>query len=79
MLQRLFTALFGRFAARLRFPQLFAVAALLFLIDLLFPDFVPFVDELMLGLLTLLLGSLKKGAAAGEEKPPLKDVTPHGG
>ncbi|MBS1136765.1 MAG: putative transrane protein [Proteobacteria bacterium] len=49
-----------RFASRLRFPQLFALVAALFVIDLLVPDVIPFADEIILGLLTLLLGSLRK-------------------
>lgn len=43
--------------SRLRFPVLFVIAALLFLADLVFPDAIPFVDELLLGLGTALLGS----------------------
>ncbi len=42
---------------RLRFPWLFGMTAILFGIDLLLPDVVPFADELMLGLTTLLLGA----------------------
>jgi hypothetical protein len=49
-----------RYFARLRFPWLFAVAALVFGIDLVFPDMLPFVDELMLGLATLLMGAWRK-------------------
>lgn len=49
-----------RFASRLRFPQLFALIATLFLIDLAIPDFIPFADEILLGLATLLFGSLRK-------------------
>lgn len=49
-----------RFAGRLRFPQLFLLAAGLFLLDLLIPDFIPFIDELMLGLTTLILANLRK-------------------
>lgn len=44
---------------RLRHPQLFALAAALFAVDLAIPDFVPFIDELMLALVTLLFGSWK--------------------
>ena len=40
---------------RLRSWQLVAVAAVLFLIDLFVPDPLPFVDEGVLGLLTLWL------------------------
>ena len=49
-----------RYAAGLRFPRLLAVTAALFVLDLLFPDMVPFVDEILLGLISLLLASLKK-------------------
>jgi Family of unknown function (DUF6116) len=55
-----------RFAAGLRFPTLFAVAAALFLLDLLIPDFIPFADELLLGLLTLMLASWKRRRPRGE-------------
>ncbi len=41
--------------SRLRSWQLVAVAAVLFLIDLFVPDPLPFVDEGVLGLLTLWL------------------------
>ncbi|MCW5621696.1 MAG: hypothetical protein KIS79_11370 [Burkholderiales bacterium] len=53
-----------RFAANLRFPTLFAITAVLFLLDVLIPDFVPFADELLLGLLTLLLASTKRKKVA---------------
>jgi len=49
-----------RYASNLRFPRLLAVTAALFVIDLLFPDVVPFVDEILLGLISLLLASLRK-------------------
>jgi hypothetical protein len=54
------TAGLMRFASRLRFPQLFLLAAVLFLVDLAIPDVIPFVDEILLGLATLLLGSLRR-------------------
>jgi hypothetical protein len=49
-----------RFAAGLRFPKLLAVTAALFILDLIIPDTIPFADEILLGLLSLLLASLKK-------------------
>jgi hypothetical protein len=49
-----------RYASTLRFPRLLVVTAALFVIDLLFPDVVPFVDEILLGLISLLLASLRK-------------------
>lgn len=70
--------LLQRFASRLRFPQLFFFAAGLFLLDLLIPDLVPFVDEILLGLLTLLLGNLRSESDVDDERPPIKDVTPPG-
>ncbi len=73
--QGLIRSLLGSFGARLKFPQLFAIAAGLFLLDLLIPDLIPFIDEILLGLLTLLLGSMQKKEAE-IEKPPMKDITP---
>lgn len=49
-----------RFASGLRFPALFGLVAGLFVLDLLVPDVVPFVDEVLLALGTLLVGSLRK-------------------
>ena len=49
-----------RYASTLRFPRLLAITAVLFVIDLLFPDMVPFVDEILLGLISLLFASLRK-------------------
>ena len=49
-----------RFAERLRFPWLFAVTAVLFVVDVLVPDFIPFADEILLGLLTMLFGVWRK-------------------
>lgn len=69
-------SLIGRFLAGLRFPQLFALAATLFVVDLIVPDFIPFMDEIMLGIATILLGSWEKKREAPPSKPPMKDVTP---
>jgi len=51
------------FLARRRFPELLAITGALFLIDVVVPDFIPFIDEILLGLLTLLFASLKKSVA----------------
>jgi hypothetical protein len=48
------------FASRLRFPWLFALTAVLFLVDLVVPDAIPLADEVLLGLATLLFGSWRK-------------------
>jgi len=46
--------------AGLRFPTLFILLIALFLLDLFVPDLVPFVDEILLGLATLIVGNLKR-------------------
>lgn len=51
----LFTWLSG-----LRSWQLFVLAAALFVADLVVPDPIPLIDEMMLGLATLLLGRWKR-------------------
>ena len=48
-----------RFFSRLKFPWLFAITAMLFGFDLIVPDFVPFADELLLGLAALVLAGWK--------------------
>lgn len=55
------------FAGKLRFRTLFLVTAGLFVLDLVIPDFVPFVDEILLGLGTLLLSALRKPVAKTPE------------
>lgn len=54
----------------LRFPVLAAVAAGLFLLTLLLPDPLPFADELLLGLLTLLFASWKRERLPPAPPPP---------
>lgn len=53
---------FFKWAGSLRFKQLFLLTLLLFIADLMIPDFIPLIDELLLGLMTLLLGSIRKKA-----------------
>jgi hypothetical protein len=48
-----------RYASTLRFPKLLAITVALFVIDLIFPDMVPFVDEILLGIISLLFASLR--------------------
>ncbi len=55
-------------AEGLRFPKLAMITAGLFVADLLIPDFIPFIDEILLGLATLLLGNLRSKKS--------RDVTP---
>ena len=46
--------------SRLRSWQLFVVAGALFVVDLLVPDPIPFIDEVMLGLTTLIMARWKR-------------------
>lgn len=48
-----------RWAEGLRYPRLAMLVAALFVVDLLIPDFIPFIDEILLGLGTLLLTNLR--------------------
>ena len=48
------------FASGLQFPRLFALTAALFVVDLIIPDLIPFADEILLGLVSAMLASLKK-------------------
>lgn len=56
---------FFNWARKLRYPTLFKITAALFALTLVFPDPVPFVDEILLGLGALLLANWKsrKGPA----------------
>ncbi len=57
LIARLISPLILRIARRLRFPQLFMLTAGLFVLNLLIPDVIPFLDEFVLGLATLLFGA----------------------
>lgn len=47
-------------AEKLRFPWLLLLTAALFGVDLAIPDFIPFVDEILLGLATVILGRMQR-------------------
>ena len=51
----------------LRFPVLLLLAALLLLADLLIPDVLPFVDEVLLALATVMLGRLRRPPSAAAD------------
>ena len=48
-----------RWAEGLRYPRLAMLIAVIFVVDLIIPDFIPFIDEILLGLGTLLLTNLR--------------------
>lgn len=59
-MKRILIAPFLRWAGRLRFPTLFKLTAAVFALSVvLSPDPLPFVDEIVLGLATLLLANWK--------------------
>lgn len=62
---------FFAWAQTLKFKSLFYLTLLIFIADLAVPDFIPLIDEILLGLFTLLLGSWKKKPKADE--PPQID------
>ncbi|MDH5675197.1 MAG: hypothetical protein OEZ06_23935 [Myxococcales bacterium] len=47
-------------AGKLRFPTLFMLTAGLFVLDLMICDPIPLIDELLLGMATLLLGAWRQ-------------------
>jgi hypothetical protein len=63
------TGPFLAYAARLRFPTLFKITVVLFVVDLLIPDVVPFADEILLGLGALILSNWRKPTA---QRPPIE-------
>lgn len=59
-------------ARKLRFPVLFKITAALFAITLVIPDPIPFLDELLLGMSTIVLANWKhrKGPAVIDSQNP---------
>ena len=53
------------YASQLRFPTLFKITLGVFLLDLLIPDFIPFADEILLGLGALILSNWRKPTPSG--------------
>lgn len=62
----------------LRFPGLFALLAAVFLVDLVVPDFIPFVDEIVLALLTAIFGLWKdrRAQTARADGPAIPPAAP---
>ena len=48
------------FVNRLRFKNLFILITVLLIIDILIPDMIPMLDEIILGIIAVILGNLKK-------------------
>ena len=73
MANPLFAPIMG-FLSKLSFPRLFMLAAALWALDMVVPDFIPFIDELLLGIGTLLLASFRKrkDPETNAQKPPIE-------
>lgn len=59
--------------SRLSYPRLFMVVGVLFFINLLIPDPIPLVDEVLLGLATLMLAKRKRAPKpdGNAPRPPI--------
>lgn len=62
-MSRFLIAPFLTWAGRLRHPTLFKLTAILFVVSALLPDPIPFIDEILLGLATLLFANWKNRRA----------------
>ncbi len=58
-----------RWVGKLSYPRLFLLAAGLLVVDVVIPDIIPFVDEILLALGTLLLANWKKRGAGADADP----------
>jgi len=54
------TSTITQWAGNLKMPKLLALVATLFVVDLFVPDVIPFIDEIVLGLATIVLSNLKR-------------------
>lgn len=66
------------FAGQFKSSTLLALVASLFVLDLAIPDPFPFVDEIALGIVTILVArwQSRRKEPPPAPKPPPKDVTP---
>lgn len=74
-MRHLFLVPLLRWLGRLSYPRMFMATAFLFALSLLIPDPIPLVDELLLGLGTLLLARLKRGRKVAPDdagEPPIE-------
>lgn len=54
-----------KYVGGLRFPYLVAATATLFVVNLVVPDLLPYVDEVLLALVTLILSRVKRRSDMG--------------
>jgi hypothetical protein len=65
---------FLNYARELRFPRLLLLTLVLFAADSLVPDFIPFADEILLGLVAALLALIRKRRRDDVESRPNHSV-----
>jgi len=63
----------GSLVGRLKYPWVFVLLAGMFVVDTIIPDPIPFVDEIMLALLTFLVGTWR---TRGKTPPEVVEVDP---
>ena len=54
------TTRLSRYAESLRFPWLLLITTVLFVVNVFIPDVLPFVDEIILALVAIILGRIKR-------------------
>ena len=57
----------SRYLESLRFPWLLLLATLLFVVNLFIPDALPFIDEILLAIVAIILGKLKRKPENAEQ------------
>ena len=57
----------SRYLESLRFPWLLLLATVLFVVNLFIPDALPFIDEILLAVVAIILGKLKRKPENGDE------------
>jgi hypothetical protein len=67
------TTLINRLLPRMRYPYLFLILGALFLVDLVIPDPLPLVDEILLAILAFIAATF---TTRREENPEPRDITP---
>ena len=67
------TALINRLLPGMRYPYLFLILAALFLVDLVLPDPIPLIDEIMLAVLTFIAATF---TTRKDVDPEPRDITP---
>lgn len=67
------TSLVNRLLPRMRYPYLFLILGGLFLVDLIIPDPIPLVDEILLAVLTFIAAAF---STRQEEDREPRDITP---